>query len=119
MTVERMKVVYHVVSDVESAAAFYEQGLGLKLKFRDNDRWIQFTGLNVDLAVACPEEGPRDASGAVVVLEVADIDAAVERAVRCGAKEVGRRDMGSHGRTVTIAAPHGEIMQFFQRAGSD
>lgn len=118
MTVERLKVVYHVVRDVGSAAAFYEQGLGLKRKFRDEDRWIQFTGLNVDLAVACPEEGPPGASGAVVVLEVADIDAALERAVGCGAKELGRRDMGSHGRTVTIAAPHGEVIQLFQRAKS-
>lgn len=116
MTVERLKVVYHVVKDVESAAAFYEHGLGLKLKFRDNDRWIQFTGLNVDVAVASPEEGPRDASGAVAVFEVDDIDATLERAVASGATEAARRDMGSHGRTVTIVAPHGEVIQLFQRA---
>ena len=56
--IQRIGNVYFPVQDVEAAVRFYQEVLGLTLKFRDGDRWVAFDVAGATLAVAGPEEVP-------------------------------------------------------------
>lgn len=113
MDVQRLQNVYVVAQKPAQLNAFYEQALGLKLKFRDGDRWIQY---GVGLALASPEEAAPAISGAVTVFEVDDFEGAQDRIVAAGGQVLGLRDMGSHGAVLSLRDPEGNIVQLFKRA---
>ena len=104
--VNQLQNIYFPVHDVDAFAAFLEQALGLGLKFRDGDRWVQFDCGNSSLSVSAPSEAPDGVTGAVPVLEVDDIAAVRERITQ----------MGEHGRTLAFAAPNGNVLQLLERA---
>ena len=111
----RVQNAYYATSDVAATARFYREGLGLQERFRDGDRWVQFGVGGVNVAVACPEEAAQGQQGACVVFEVADLAAMCERVTQHGGTVVAERDMGSHGRTVTVRDPGGNILQLLSR----
>lgn len=116
MTIKRIQTVYVAADEVAACAAFYEQALGLPVRFRDGERWVQFTVDGVGFAVASRDEAASGAaSGAVVVFEATDA-ADHDRIVAGGASLIGERDMGDHGRTRTYRDPAGNLMQLFWRA---
>jgi predicted enzyme related to lactoylglutathione lyase len=109
----------HVVAERPAALHdFYERALGLKLKFRDQDRWFQYGVGNTSVAVACREEAAPASSGLVMVFEVDDFDAAHERITRAGGEVLGTRDMGAHGAVLSLRDPEGNVVQLFRRAAS-
>jgi predicted enzyme related to lactoylglutathione lyase len=116
VTVKRMQNTYYVVRDMGAAAAFYRDALGLKLKFQDGARWAQFDAGGQNFSLSSPEEAPVDAAGGVVVFEVDDLEAAADRIAAAGGEVLGRRDMGSHGRTLTFRDPAGNLAQLFARS---
>lgn len=116
MTVKRMQNTYYVVRDMGAAAAFYRDALGLKLKFQDGARWAQFDAGGQNFSLSSPEEAPVDAAGGAVVFEVDDLEAAADRIAAAGGEVLGRRDMGSHGRTLTFRDPAGNLAQLFARS---
>jgi predicted enzyme related to lactoylglutathione lyase len=95
--------------------AFYESALGLKLKFRDGDRWIQYALGSTSVALACREEAQPATSGAVVVFEVEEFGDMAERITAAGGQVLGTRDMGTHGAVLSLRDPEGNIVQLFQR----
>ena len=120
MGVKRIQSTYYVVADVERAVAFYRDLLGLTLKFQDGTRWAQFDVGGAALALSNAEEGAvAPGAGAVVTLEVDDLDA-VARGLAGHGVEVVReiRDMGPHGRTMAIRDPGGNVVQLYQRAAA-
>tara|TARA_A100001037_G_scaffold111095_2_gene101436 strand:+ start:3004 stop:3351 length:348 start_codon:yes stop_codon:yes gene_type:complete len=114
--VKQLQNIYFPVHDVDAFAAFLEQALGLGLKFRDGDRWVQFDCGNSSLSVSAPSEAPDGVTGAVPVLEVDDIAAVRERITQMGGTILDERDMGEHGRTLAFAAPNGNVLQLLERA---
>jgi catechol 2,3-dioxygenase-like lactoylglutathione lyase family enzyme len=46
MPVEKVKYTYLVVDDMNAAVAFYRDGLGLRLKFQEGQRWSEFDAGN-------------------------------------------------------------------------
>ena len=114
--VKKLQNIYFPVEDVDSYAAFLEQALGLTLKFRDGDRWVQFDCGNSSLSVSAPSEAPPGVSNPVPVLEVDDIAAARIRITEMGGTILDERDMGDHGRTLAFAAPNGHVLQLLERA---
>ena len=116
MAITRMQNCYYVAEDVARARAFYERTLGLTVKFADRDRWVQFSVGGANFALASPAEGGSGLSGGVIVLEVDDLAALRPRLEADGTKILGERDMGSHGQTMTIADPAGNVLQLFQKA---
>jgi len=114
--VKRLQNVYVVAGDVPAATAFYERVFGLRRKFADGARWVQYDASGGNFAVGVPEEGVVGQVGAVAVFEVGDL-ADAERLVReGGGTVVGHRDMGSHGRVLTVRDPAGNAVQLFCRA---
>jgi predicted enzyme related to lactoylglutathione lyase len=116
MPIERIQNAYYVVPAMEQAAAFYRDVLGLKLKFQDGERWAQFDAGGSNFSLSSVEEAAPGAAGAVVVFEVTGMDAMAERIAAAGGGILGRRDMGTHGRTLTVRDPAGNVLQLFERA---
>ncbi|WP_345537342.1 VOC family protein [Variovorax defluvii] len=115
---KRLQNVFVVAERPAELHAFYESALGLQLKFRDQDRWIQYGAGNTNVAVACKEEGAPATSGVVMVFEVEDFAATIERVEALGGEVLGQRDMGSHGAVLSLRDPEGNIVQLFKRQGT-
>jgi len=113
---KRLQNVYVVARRPGELHAFYESALGLQLKFRDQDRWIQYGVGNTNVALACPEEAAPASSGLVMVFEVDDFAPAQERVVAAGGEVLGIRDMGAHGAVLSLRDPEGNVVQLFKRA---
>ena len=116
MEVKRIRQVYIVADDVEAAARFYTETLGLAEQFRDGANWVQLSAGDISLAIASASEGQGAAAGRPVpVFEVDDLEAALA-AVSAGGGSAGEvRDMGDHGRTGLATDPSGAAISFFQR----
>jgi predicted enzyme related to lactoylglutathione lyase len=112
----RLQNVYLVARDVGAQAAFYEQVLGLPLKFRDGERWVQYDTGGTGFSLACTEEARPAESGAVLVFEVDDFEGVEEAIDAAGGRVQARRDMGSHGAVLSLRDPEGNIVQMFRRA---
>jgi predicted enzyme related to lactoylglutathione lyase len=117
MAVKKLQNAYYVTSDMDRAVAFYRDALGLKLSFQDGAKWAQLKAGDVNFSLASPEEAAAGATGAVVIFEVDDIDAAATALEAGGGTVLSRRDMGDHGRALTFHDPDGNLVQLFQRAG--
>lgn len=114
-----LKQVYLTAAEPEGLARFYE-GLGLTIRFADPGKWVQFAGEKTSFCVAGPTESVSTHSrDAVLVFEVADLEAAIGRARAMGAEVSDEiRDMGAHGRVVLVRDPHGNTIQFYQSANN-
>ena len=113
---KRVQSVYYTVKNMDRAAAFYDSVFGMKLKFRDGDKWTQLDGGNVSVALSSPEESASGEGGAVVAFEVDDITAFEARLQTAGAEIIQRRDMGSHGKVIAFRDSEGNIVQVFAKA---
>ncbi len=114
--IQSLQNIYFPAKDVSAFALFLEEALGLGLKFRDGDRWVQFDCGNTSLSVSAPDEAPEGVISPVPVLEVADLDAIREKITASGGTILSERDMGDHGRTLAFSAPDGQVLQLLQRA---
>lgn len=109
-----IRMCYVPASDIPAVRNFYEDTLGLGVKFADGDHWIQYGLAGCDFAVAGPRETPRSASGPVVVFDVPDLAPLLARLEAAGV-EAHLRDMGDHGSVLTVQDPSGHAVQFFSR----
>ena len=113
---KRLQNVFVVAQRPGELHAFYENALGLPLKFRDQDRWIQYGIASTNVALASPEEAAPADAGLVMVFEVEDFAGAQERIEAAGGQVLGVRDMGSHGAVLSLRDPEGNLVQLFKRA---
>lgn len=113
---KRLQNVYVVSERPGELDAFYQGALGLQLKFRDHDRWIQYNLGATSVSLACPEEAAPATSGLVMVFEVEDFEGAQERITAAGGQVLGIRDMGAHGAVLSLRDPQGNVVQLFKRA---
>ena len=115
---KRLQNVFVVAERPAELHAFYESALGLQLKFRDKDRWIQYGVGSASVALACREEAMPATSGVVMVFEVEDFAASAERIAASGGEVLCTRDMGAHGAVLSLRDPEGNIVQLFKRQGT-
>ena len=115
---KRLQNVFVVAERPAELHDFYQSALGLQLKFRDGDRWIQYGVGNAAVALACREEAMPATSGLVMVFEVDDFAATAERVAAAGGEVLGMRDMGSHGAVLSLRDPEGNVVQLFKRPGT-
>lgn len=116
MPVLRLQNVYIVARDVERTTDFWQRALGLPVKFRDADRWVQLQAGTQGFAIASQAEGVPDQAGAVPVFEVDDLEAQAASIAKLGGQILATRDMGSHGCVLTFSDPEGNVAQLFCRA---
>ena len=117
MAVKKFSSAYYVVNNMDQAVNFYQDILGLEVKFRDGDRWTQFDVNGVGVALADPSEGSvPPGGGATVVLEVEDLGEMREKLAQNGVTVNATVDMGGHGKYFTAVDPAGNIVQIFARS---
>lgn len=108
--IERLGNVYFKVSDVNRSAHFYQDQLGLDLKFRDDDHWVAFDAGGTTLALM--PQGDRPEHGAIPAFRVEDVDAWAQQAKQRGL-QVGPVQEGAHERTVDVHDPDGNRLVIY------
>jgi predicted enzyme related to lactoylglutathione lyase len=120
MSVKRLQNTWLVARNVAATRDFYEHLLGLEVKFADGSRWVQFAAGGTNFAIGATEEYPAGlqggAAGAIPVFEIDDMDDRKEKLDASGVEVLELRDMGSHGRVLTLRDPGGHLVQLFERA---
>jgi predicted enzyme related to lactoylglutathione lyase len=78
-----VRMVVLTIDDLDKSIAFYVETLGMKLKFRDGDRYAAIDGGSITIALAANVDHPIP--GEVVVgLKAADVDAVVASITAAG-----------------------------------
>lgn len=116
MAVTRLQNLHVVAQDVPALAAFWQEALGLTLRFADGERWVQLQAGEDAFAVASVEEGAPGQRGAVPVFEVDDLASHAAAIEAHGGSLLEERDMGDHGRVLTFRDPQGNVAQLFLRS---
>lgn len=112
------ELVYLFVSDMDRAAGFYRDVLGLELEYRAGDDWAQFRAGPIHLGLHGVAQGEARAGG-TVAFTVADLDETRMRLVATGVV-LGHEGGGERGqpRFVEFADPDGNVLALFERGGS-
>lgn len=116
MPMLKIQSVYTVVQDMDALQTFYSQVLGMPPKFRDDDRWTQFSVGNTSFALSCGAEAAPGAKGSVVVFEAASLEGVRDRIEGAGGQLIGERDMGAHGQVLSFQDPEGHPFQVFSKS---
>lgn len=117
MAVKKFSSAYYVVKDMDQAVSFYQDVLGLDVKFRDGDRWTQFDVNGVAVALADPSEGTvPPGGGGTVVLEVDDLADMRTKLTESGVQVNDIVSMGDHGSYFTATDPAGNVVQIFAKS---
>ncbi|MDP3891068.1 VOC family protein [Nocardioides sp.] len=106
----------HVIvpsADLDELAAFYVDGLGLDLRFRDGERYAAVTDGTVTLGLAAAGEQPV-AGQVVVSVEVAGLDALLAAWAADGF-EVGSPVDGPHERRAVVRDPSGNPVVVYEK----
>jgi predicted enzyme related to lactoylglutathione lyase len=114
--IERIGNVYYRVpeGEVDAAVPFYEKVLGLKLKFRDGNRWVAFDCGGMTLALEGDASAkPGGSGGATVSLRVQGIDELVTQLRERGAQVTDPQN-GPHERRATVTDPVGNSLVLYE-----
>lgn len=102
----RLGTVLHPTDDLGTLVAFYRDGLGLPLRFRDGDRFAAFDGGGVTFALTSGAEDVTAGSPAVS-FRVTDVAATVDRLRAAGAEVVSPPTEGPHETRAVLRDPAG------------
>ncbi len=98
------------VADLDAALAFYQDALGLTLRFRDGERYAAVHDDAVTIALATPGEQP--APEITIGMKVPDV-VAVAEALRSRGVEVGEVQRGAHELRVQLRDPFGNPLVLY------
>jgi len=112
--VEKLGNVYFNLENVDEAARFYQDVLGLPLKFRDGNNWVAFDAGGTTLAIASHEsQASGEGTAAVVSLHVDDLDGMVAQ-LRARGAHVSDPVDGAHERRANLQAPGGHTLVLYE-----
>jgi predicted enzyme related to lactoylglutathione lyase len=113
--------VYYWTSDMDRAVKFYEDVLGLELRFREGSRWAEFEVGPARLALhGVPEGRGIEPGGGTAVFRVPDLDTARSTLEARGAEfdeHVG--EVEGFARFASFRDPDGNVLQIIEYAGRD
>jgi predicted enzyme related to lactoylglutathione lyase len=111
----RLQNVFYGVIDMPRARRFYEALLGPSLKFADGERWVQYDAGGSSFALGSSGEAHASMSGAAAVFEVADLASYEQLVTESGGTLLETRDMGTHGKTMVVRDPEGNVVHLWAR----
>ncbi len=103
--INKLGMVIHPVDDLDKAASFFREGLGLDEAFRDGDRFCAFSLGGVMIGLAAGEERLTDET--VLSYKVDDVDAAVAHLEAAGAELLRGPEEGPHEIRAVLKDPAG------------
>lgn len=98
---------------LDEVVTFFERVLGLRLKFRDKDKWVAFDVGGVTLALSGVPDAPGGGGGATVSLRVDDLDGYRRQLQERGAR-VGEIVEGEHERSLEVDDPLGNTLVVYE-----
>ncbi|WP_214413063.1 VOC family protein [Sphaerisporangium fuscum] len=100
------------VDDLGKAVTFYSEVLGLKVKFRDGDRFAALDGGGITIALAAQAE---QVAGAVTApsYKVGDVEEAVRDLTAAGAELVNGPEAGPHEMRAVLRDPSGNVLVLY------
>lgn len=110
--IKDVATVFYPVHDVERALKFYRDKLGLRITGRPLKKWVKVGVGSSHLAL---DGYWKKSSGAVIILEVRDIDAAYESLRSKRVKFLGPLLKHSWGKNASFQDSEGNILQLFER----
>lgn len=111
--VRKLGMVLHPVDDLEKALRFWQDALGLALRFRDGERFCALDAAGVTIALAAGTE--RITEAPAVSLQVDDVDAVVAKLEAAGAQVVSPPADGPHERRAVLRDPSGNPVVLYAR----
>jgi catechol 2,3-dioxygenase-like lactoylglutathione lyase family enzyme len=99
------------VDDMDKACAFYANTMGLKLKFRDGERWAAFDAGSVTLALAGGSE--RANTPVALNFKVANVDEALARVTADGARREGQTATSAHEVRAAVRDLDGHVINLY------
>jgi predicted enzyme related to lactoylglutathione lyase len=109
--------VYYWVTDMDRAARFYGEVLGLALVRRDGDEWAEFDAGSTRLALHARGSGqPHVTGGATAVFQVEDLDAAKVALSSRGVEFGHEGEVKGFARFASFADPDGNTLQIIEYA---
>lgn len=113
--VEKVQNVFYRVANLDRAVQFYGDALGLKLKFRDGDKWAEFDATNVSIGLELAEgQGSPGSGGATVVLRGPDLDGFLARVRQGGGATIGAVEQRPYGRLARFSDPDGNEVNYLE-----
>ncbi|HQR03153.1 MAG: VOC family protein [Proteobacteria bacterium] len=100
------KLILIPVTDLGEAIDFYVGQLGLKLKFRDGERYAALDAAPLSIGLVANEE--RIVTQPAVVFPVMDVDSEITRLTGTGARVLLPAESGPHERRAVLAGPDGQ-----------
>ena len=94
------------VDSVAAALRFYQEGLGLQLKFQDGDHYAALDAGPVTVALATNDEHPVPGQTAIS-FKTDDVTMAVEQLVSAGAEVISPITYGAHEVRAALRSPTG------------
>lgn len=94
------------VESIDAGLQFYQRGLGLRLKFRDGDRYAALEGEGITVALAIADEQPV-ADTVCLAFKTDDLEAAIARLADAGAEILVPPKASAHETQAVLRAPGG------------
>lgn len=102
------RLLLYPVADIDTALPFFTEGFGLRVKFRDGDRYCALDAGALTLALVAGEEKIVDQLALAFKLEEGEeIDAAIARLVDAGAGVTLPAAQGPHETRAVLQTPQG------------
>ena len=115
LVIDKVQNVFYRVADLDRAVTFYGDVVGLKMKFRDGEKWAEFDAGNVSLGLELLEgQGSAGAGGGVVVLRGSDLDGLLSRLRAAGYATIGAIDQRPYGRIARFTDPDGNEVNYLE-----
>ena len=105
--------------DVPAAARFYAEGLGLRVR-NLSPTWaeVETGGTRITLRAGTSEAVMSTGYSPMLAFDVRDLDGAVQRLLRLGARLDGPIRYPEHGKAASMRGPDGHMLSLYERASS-
>lgn len=116
----RVLNAHHWTRNMDDAIAFYRDVLGLDLHARQGEDWAEFDIAGTTVALhGMSHGGVPPQSGATIVFEVDDLDAAMRSLASKGVPIGDVAETPGAGRFTSFRDPDGNLMQLFEAAPAE
>lgn len=115
--IKRIYAKWVYVRDIEESRKFYEEALGMKVKFSSPDgKWIEFDLGDTSFAILQrpAEKGPLKPEKTRTMFQIENMEEAKRRLEEKGAKIIGDIRVKDYGKLLTFEDPNGHWLELFE-----
>lgn len=113
--IRKIYAIWTYVNDVVVSRDFYENILGLRFKFQDN-QWIEFDvgGTSFAILQRLPSQGPLKPQKMRTMFQVDDIEQMKSKLIKNNVKLINNIRNEEYGKLLTFEDPNGHWLELFE-----